>query len=97
MAKVLGCTRRATKVITILELSKGAEIEDLVVALLGLSNILMKEKLWTLKIPLLGNADEASQLYRNALQVLTDSKCMPLDDNVMEKIIDLAELLHLVG
>ncbi|KAL7183571.1 hypothetical protein ACSBR2_025882 [Camellia fascicularis] len=44
-----------------------------------------------------GNADEASQLYRNALQVLTDSKCMPLDENVMEKMIDLAELLHLVG
>ncbi|KAI7985325.1 Membrin-12 [Camellia lanceoleosa] len=44
-----------------------------------------------------GNADEGSQLYRNALQVLTDSKCMPLDDNVMEKMIDLPELLHLVG
>ncbi|CAL5431238.1 unnamed protein product [Camellia sinensis] len=33
------------------------------------------------------NADEGSQLYRNALQVLTDSKSMPLDDNVMEKMI----------
>ncbi|CAL5407978.1 unnamed protein product [Camellia sinensis] len=44
-----------------------------------------------------GNADEANQLYRNALQVLTDSKCMHLDDNIMEKMIDLAELLHLVG
>ncbi|KAI7994264.1 hypothetical protein LOK49_LG11G02545 [Camellia lanceoleosa] len=44
-----------------------------------------------------GNADEGSQLYTNALQVLTDSKCMPLDDNVMEKMIDLPELLHLVG
>ncbi|THF96045.1 hypothetical protein TEA_010812 [Camellia sinensis var. sinensis] len=45
----------------------------------------------------IGNADEGSQLYRNALQVLTDSKSMPLDDNVMEKMIDLPELLHLVG
>ncbi|CAL5405379.1 unnamed protein product [Camellia sinensis] len=46
-----------------------------------------------------GNAYETIQLYRNALQVLKDSKCMPLDDNVMEKMrIDLAELLlHLVG
>ncbi|CAL5406735.1 unnamed protein product [Camellia sinensis] len=43
------------------------------------------------------NADEGCQLYRNALQVLTDSKSMPLDDNVMEKMIDLPELLHLVG
>ncbi|KAI8018965.1 Membrin-12 [Camellia lanceoleosa] len=42
------------------------------------------------------NADEGSQLYRNALQVLTYSKCMPLDDNIMEKMIDLPELLHLV-
>ncbi|KAI8025035.1 hypothetical protein LOK49_LG02G02503 [Camellia lanceoleosa] len=46
---------------------------------------------------LAGNADEGSQLYRNALQVLTDSKCMPLDDNVMEKMIDLPNSLHLVG
>ncbi|KAI8005375.1 hypothetical protein LOK49_LG08G00294 [Camellia lanceoleosa] len=45
-----------------------------------------------------GAADEVIQLYRNALQVLKDSKCMTLDSNVMEKIrIDLAELLHLVG
>ncbi|CAL5369858.1 unnamed protein product [Camellia sinensis] len=43
------------------------------------------------------NADEGSQLYRNALQVLIDSKCMPLDDNVMEKMIDLPKLLYLVG
>ncbi|KAF5956034.1 hypothetical protein HYC85_008890 [Camellia sinensis] len=105
MAKVLGSIRRATKavevyhcVITILKLSKGAESEDLVVPLLGLGNLLMKEKLWMLKILLLGAADEAIQLYRNALQVLKDSKCMPLDNNVMEKMrIDLAELLHLVG
>ncbi|CAL5361823.1 unnamed protein product [Camellia sinensis] len=135
MAKVLGSIRRATKavevyhcVITILELSTGAESEDLVVPLLGLGNLLMKEKLWMLKILLLvfnvytklnwgndgivgmamcslahvkcakGAADEAIQLYRNALQVLKDSKCMPLDNNVMEKMrIDLAELLHLVG
>ncbi|XP_028104666.1 nephrocystin-3 isoform X2 [Camellia sinensis] len=45
-----------------------------------------------------GNADEAIQLYINALQVLKDSKGMPLDDNVMEKMrIEVAELLHLVG
>ena len=44
-----------------------------------------------------GNADEGNQLFRNALQVLTDSKCMPVDDHVMERMIDLPELLHLVG
>ena len=44
-----------------------------------------------------GNAEKGSLLKRNALQVLTDSKCIPLDDNVMEKMIDLPELLHLVG
>ncbi|THG19417.1 hypothetical protein TEA_003888 [Camellia sinensis var. sinensis] len=137
MAKVLGSIRRATKavevyhrVITIFELSKGAESEDLVVPLLGLGNLLMKEgKAMDAEIPFMrilniytklygendgrvgkamcslakvkfakGNADEAIQLYINALQVLKDSKGMPLDDNVMEKMrIEVAELLHLVG
>ena len=50
MAKVLGAIGRSTKAvetyhraIAILELNKGAESEDLVVALLGLGNILLKE------------------------------------------------------
>ena len=50
MAKVLGAIGRSTKAvetyhraISILELNKGAESEDLVVALLGLGNILLKE------------------------------------------------------
>ncbi|XP_021843132.1 uncharacterized protein [Spinacia oleracea] len=45
-----------------------------------------------------GNADEAIQLYRKALQVIRDSKYIALDDNMMEKMrLDLAELLHIVG
>ncbi|KAK6926032.1 hypothetical protein RJ641_007751 [Dillenia turbinata] len=45
-----------------------------------------------------GNVDEAIHLYRDALQVIDDSKYMALDDNIMEKRrIDLAELLHVVG
>lgn len=50
MAKVLGSMGRATqavnvyrRVITILELSKGAESRDLVVPLLSLGNLLIKE------------------------------------------------------
>lgn len=50
MAKVLGAIGRSTKAvetyhraIAILELNKGAESEDLVVALFGLGNILLKE------------------------------------------------------
>ncbi|KAF5962037.1 hypothetical protein HYC85_003246 [Camellia sinensis] len=85
MAKVLGSIRRTTKVvevyhcvITILELSKGAESEDLVVPLLGLGNLLMKE----------GEAMDAENpfLWIMSTPVLKDSKCMPLDSNVMEKI-----------
>ncbi|KAK3008529.1 hypothetical protein RJ639_013268, partial [Escallonia herrerae] len=45
-----------------------------------------------------GDVDEAIQLYREAVQVLKDSKYVTLDDDMMEKIrIDLAELLHVVG
>ncbi|KAK6936663.1 MalT-like TPR region [Dillenia turbinata] len=45
-----------------------------------------------------GNVDEAIRLYRDALQVIEDSKYTAVDDNIMEKIrIDLAELLHVVG
>ncbi|KAH7543819.1 hypothetical protein JRO89_XS15G0025000 [Xanthoceras sorbifolium] len=46
----------------------------------------------------LGNADEAVDLYKNALQVIKDSDYMALDDSIMENMrIDLAELLHIVG
>ncbi|KAF8379741.1 hypothetical protein HHK36_029189 [Tetracentron sinense] len=45
-----------------------------------------------------GNVDEAIRLYRNALQVIKDSKYIALDDNIMEKMrVDLAELLHATG
>lgn len=51
MAKSLGSIGRATKAveiyhraIAILELSRGAESEDVVVPLLGLGNLLIKEK-----------------------------------------------------
>ncbi|KAL5803491.1 hypothetical protein ACOSQ4_031796 [Xanthoceras sorbifolium] len=45
-----------------------------------------------------GNADEAVDLYKNALQVIKDSDYMALDDSIMENMrIDLAELLHIVG
>ncbi|XP_052202771.1 uncharacterized protein LOC127807630 isoform X2 [Diospyros lotus] len=45
-----------------------------------------------------GNVDEAIHLYRNGLQILKNSKCIALDDSIMEKMrIDLAELLHLTG
>lgn len=47
---------------------------------------------------LTGNADEAIQLYRDAIQILKDSKYMPLDDNIMERMrIELAQVLHIVG
>ncbi|GMI96299.1 White to green 1 [Hibiscus trionum] len=45
-----------------------------------------------------GNADEAIDLYKKALQIIKDSSYMPLDDSMMENMrIDLAELLHVVG
>ncbi|KAK0592901.1 hypothetical protein LWI29_027493 [Acer saccharum] len=45
-----------------------------------------------------GNADEAIDLYKNALHVIKDSDYMSLDDSLMENMrIDLAELLHTVG
>ncbi|KAI5347226.1 hypothetical protein L3X38_015105 [Prunus dulcis] len=45
-----------------------------------------------------GDANEAISLYRKALQVITTSNYMALDDSIMEKMrIDLAELLHAVG
>lgn len=46
----------------------------------------------------LGNANEAIDLYKKALQIIKDSSYMPLDDSMMENMrIDLAELLHVVG
>ncbi|KAG5229538.1 nephrocystin [Salix suchowensis] len=45
-----------------------------------------------------GNAEEAINLYRKALQVIKDADYMALDDSIMERMrIDLAELLHVVG
>ncbi|KAK8709272.1 hypothetical protein V6N13_060295 [Hibiscus sabdariffa] len=45
-----------------------------------------------------GNADEAIDLYKKALQIIKDSSYMPLDNSMMENMrIDLAELLHVVG
>ena len=45
-----------------------------------------------------GNAVEAINLYRKALQVIKDADYMALDDSIMERMrIDLAELLHVVG
>ncbi|KAH1089800.1 hypothetical protein J1N35_017057 [Gossypium stocksii] len=45
-----------------------------------------------------GNANEAIDLYKKALQIIKDSSYMPLDDSMMENMrIDLAELLHVVG
>ncbi|XP_076908510.1 uncharacterized protein LOC143565420 isoform X2 [Bidens hawaiensis] len=45
-----------------------------------------------------GDADSAIKLYKNALQVLENSKGMNLDDSILEQTrIDLAELLHAVG
>ncbi|KAF5947502.1 hypothetical protein HYC85_013459 [Camellia sinensis] len=117
MAKVLGSIQRATKavevyhrVITIFELSKGAESEDLVVPLLGLGNLLMKEgKAMDAEIPFMRILNIYTKLYGendgrvgkamcSLAKVLKDSKGMPLDDNVVEKMrIEVAELLHLVG
>ncbi|KAM2007143.1 hypothetical protein ACFX15_002092 [Malus domestica] len=46
----------------------------------------------------MGNANEAISLYRKALEVITSSNYMAVDDSIMEKMrIDLAELLHAVG
>ncbi|XP_051138013.1 uncharacterized protein LOC127256193 [Andrographis paniculata] len=45
-----------------------------------------------------GDVNEAIDLYKSALQILKDSKSVPLDDKDMEKMrIDLAELLHVAG
>jgi hypothetical protein len=45
-----------------------------------------------------GNAEEAINLYRKALQVIKDADYMAVDDSIMERMrIDLAELLHVVG
>ncbi|KAG4184653.1 hypothetical protein ERO13_A09G185000v2 [Gossypium hirsutum] len=45
-----------------------------------------------------GNANEAIDLYKKALQIIKDSSYMLLDDSMMENMrIDLAELLHAVG
>ncbi|KAL1083572.1 hypothetical protein V6Z11_D09G208500 [Gossypium hirsutum] len=45
-----------------------------------------------------GNANEAIDLYKKALQIIKDASYMPLDDSMMENMrIDLAELLHVVG
>ncbi|KAK2992754.1 hypothetical protein RJ640_023267 [Escallonia rubra] len=68
--------------------------------ILSVSEWIVFASLSLLLFPLrsLGDVDEAIQLYREALQVLKDSKYVTLDDDMMEKIrIDLAELLHEVG
>ncbi|XVF53372.1 hypothetical protein PTKIN_Ptkin05aG0094100 [Pterospermum kingtungense] len=45
-----------------------------------------------------GNANEAIDLYKKALQIIKDSSYMPFDHSMMENMrIDLAELLHVVG
>ncbi|KAL3630712.1 hypothetical protein CASFOL_023696 [Castilleja foliolosa] len=45
-----------------------------------------------------GNVNEAIDLYKNAIQNLSNSNDMALDDEVIEKMrVDLAELLHAVG
>lgn len=47
---------------------------------------------------LAGNAVEAIDLYKRALQVIKDANYMALDDSIMENMrIELAELLHVVG
>ncbi|PPR98098.1 hypothetical protein GOBAR_AA22561 [Gossypium barbadense] len=99
IAKVLSSTGKAAKavdiyhrVIRILELNRGVETEDLVVPLFGLGSLLIKEGKVT------GNANEAIDLYKKALQIIKDSSYMLLDDSMMENMrIDLAELLHAVG
>ncbi|KAL6127255.1 hypothetical protein ACLB2K_075296 [Fragaria x ananassa] len=46
----------------------------------------------------MGKANEAIDLYKNALKVIKDSNYMASDDSIVEKMrIDLAELLHAVG
>ncbi|XP_010520962.1 PREDICTED: nephrocystin-3 [Tarenaya hassleriana] len=45
-----------------------------------------------------GAAEDAIDLYRNALQIIKDSNYMAIDDSILESMrTDLAELLHLVG
>lgn len=45
-----------------------------------------------------GEANEAIDLYKNAIEILGNSTDMAPDDQVMEKMrIELAELLHVVG
>ncbi|XP_047317428.1 nephrocystin-3 [Impatiens glandulifera] len=45
-----------------------------------------------------GDADQAINLYKDALRILKDSKHISLDDSMMDKIrIDLVELLHITG
>ncbi|CAI0452487.1 unnamed protein product [Linum tenue] len=45
-----------------------------------------------------GKAEEAIDLYKNALQIMKNGSYTKFDDGVMEKMrIDLAELLHVVG
>ncbi|PQQ04267.1 nephrocystin-3 isoform X1 [Prunus yedoensis var. nudiflora] len=118
------------RAISLLESSRGAESEDLVIPLFGVGSLLLKEgKPVEAETPFLrifniykklygendgrvglamcslahvkcavGDANEAISLYRKALQVITTSNYMALDDSIMEKMrIDLAELLHAVG
>ncbi|KAL6541491.1 hypothetical protein OROGR_010977 [Orobanche gracilis] len=45
-----------------------------------------------------GNANEAIDLYKSAIQIIRDSKDMAFDGKVVQKMrVDLAELLHVVG
>ncbi|XP_078429120.1 tetratricopeptide repeat (TPR)-like superfamily protein isoform X2 [Wolffia australiana] len=45
-----------------------------------------------------GNIEEAVRLYKKGLEVISDSKFMSIDDDVLEKMkIDLADLLHTAG
>lgn len=45
-----------------------------------------------------GDADEAVDLYKKALQIIKESNYMDIDNTVLENMrIDLAELLHFVG
>ncbi|GAB2221892.1 hypothetical protein Droror1_Dr00013085 [Drosera rotundifolia] len=45
-----------------------------------------------------GDVNEAVSLYRKAMQIILDSGCMALDDDVMEEMrIELAELLREAG
>jgi tetratricopeptide (TPR) repeat protein len=45
-----------------------------------------------------GDANEAVDIYRNALRIIKDSNYMTIDNSILENMrIDLAELLHFVG